>query len=55
MKTHWILPIRISLGTKFRIKLTILIFWTKFAQEGCFRYKTEKVNSAIEFCIFELV
>ena len=24
--------IRISLGTKFQLKLTILIFWTKFAQ-----------------------
>ena len=28
------LPIRISLGTKFQIKQTILIFWTKFAQAG---------------------
>ena len=36
-------------------KLIILIFWTKFAQNGCFWSKTEKVNSAIEFCIFELV
>ena len=26
--------IRISLGTKFRIKLTIFIFWTKFIQKG---------------------
>ena len=31
---HWILHIRISLSTKFQPKLTILIFWTKFAQKG---------------------
>ena len=31
---HWILHIRISLDTKFQPKLTILIFWTKFAQKG---------------------
>ena len=24
-------------------------------QKGCFRYKTEKVNTIIEFCIFELI
>ena len=30
-------------------------FWTKFAQKRCFRSKTEKLNSTIEFCIFELV
>ena len=29
-----ILRIRISLRTKFQLKLTILIFWTKFAQKG---------------------
>ena len=28
---------------------------TKFAQNGYFRFKTEKVSTAIEFCIFELV
>ena len=38
--------IGISLGTKFQLKLTVLIFWTKFAQ---------KVNITIEFCIFEIV
>ena len=43
---HWMLHIRISLGTKFQLKLTVLIFWTKFAQ---------KVNIMIEFCIFEIV
>ena len=29
---HWILHIWISLGIKFQLKLTILSFWTKFAQ-----------------------
>ena len=42
-------------GTKFQLKLTILIFWTKFAQKACFRSKTEKMNITIELCIFELV
>ena len=30
---HWILHIRVILGTRFQLKLTILIFCTKFAQE----------------------
>ena len=44
----------ISLGTTFQLKLTILIFWTKFVQRKHFWSKTKKVNSIIEFCIFEL-
>ena len=52
---RWVLHIRISLATKFQLKLTILIFWTKFLEKGYFRSKTEKVNTTIEFCIFELV
>ena len=32
-----------------------MIFFTKFAQKGCFQSKTETINGAIEFCIFELV
>ena len=51
---HWILDIRISLSIKFHLKLTILIFWTKFAQEGYFLSKTKKVNSIIELSEFEL-
>ena len=43
-----------KLGTKFQLKLTILIFWTKFFQKGYFWLKSEKVNMTIEFCIFEL-
>ena len=45
---------KISLKRKFQLKVTILIFWTKFAQKRCFRSKTEKMNRAIAFCIFEL-
>ena len=41
---HWNLPIRISVATKFQLKLTILIFWVKFVQKGYFRSKTKKVN-----------
>ena len=50
---HWILHIRISRTTKFQLKLTIFIFWTKFAQKGYFRSETEKVNSTIEFCTWQ--
>ena len=50
---HWILHIRISLNTKFQLKVTILLFWTKFAQKVHFLCKTEKVTT--DFCIFALV
>ena len=40
--------IQISLGTKFKLKLTILNFGTKFAHKGYFLWKTEKVNITIE-------
>ena len=49
---QWILYIRVSLGTKFQ--LAVLVFWTKFTQKGYFRYETEKVETSIAFCIFEL-
>ena len=52
---HWILHIRISFGTKFQLKLTILVFWTKFAQRDFSGLKIEKVNTTIEFCRFKLV
>ena len=52
---HWILHVRIIVGTKFQFKVRILIFWTKFAQKGYFHWKTKKVNSIIEFCVFKLV
>ena len=52
---HWILHIRIRLATKFSLKLIILVFWIIFAKKGRFQSKTKKVNTVIEFCIFELV
>ena len=37
-------------------KLTIAIFWTKFAKKGSyFQSKTNKIDTTVEFCIFELV
>ena len=42
---HRILLIQISLATKFQLKLTILIFLTRFVQKGFFWSKTEKVNT----------
>ena len=53
---YWIPHIRISLCTNFHLKLTIAIFWTKFANKGSyFQSKTDKIDTTIEFCIFELV
>ena len=46
--------IQISLCTNFQLKLTT--FWTKFAKKGSYRQsKTDKIDTTIEFCIFELV
>ena len=42
---HEILHIQISLCINFQLNLTILIFWTKFAQKGCFQSKTGKMNT----------
>ena len=39
---YWIIQVRISPGTKFQLKLTILIFWTKSPQERYFWSKPEK-------------
>ena len=39
---HWIRHIRITLGTKFQLKLTILIFLARFSKKGNFQSKTEK-------------
>ena len=39
---YWILHIWISAGTKYQLRLTILIFWTKFTQTWYFWLKTEK-------------
>ena len=51
---HWILHNRISLSTNFQLKLTIVLFWTTFAQKGiCFQSKADKIDTTIEFRIFE--
>ena len=42
---HLIQHIQISLATKFQLKMTILIFLTKFVQKGFFWSKIEKVNT----------
>ena len=42
-------------GTKFQLKLAILIFWTKFSQKEHFWSKTQNVNITIEFSIFEVI
>ena len=39
---QWVLHIRISLDTKFQLKLTILIFWTKFTQKKLFLAQNRK-------------
>ena len=52
---YWVLHIRISLCNKFQLKLVTLIFWTKFVQKRYFQSTTNKRNTTIEFCIFELV
>ena len=43
--------IPISVDPQFHLKQIIFIFWTKFAQKGYFRSKTEKVNVTIEINI----
>ena len=52
---HWILHIPGSLNTKLQLRLIVLIFQTKFAQKHYFCSQTEKVNTTMEFCIFEFV
>ena len=49
---HGRIPI---LATKFNLKLTILTFWTKFAEKEHFWSIKKKVNTATELCIIELV
>ena len=48
--------IRISLNTNFQLKLTILIFGPNLPKKSSyFQSKTDKIDTTIEFCIFELV
>ena len=40
----------------FQLKLTVAIFWIKCAKKGnYFQSKTDKIDTTIEFCRFELV
>ena len=54
-KHHLILHTCIGLGTKFQLKLTFFVFWTKYAQKGYFMLKMENVSITTELCIFEFV
>ena len=48
--------INYSSRTNFQLKLTTAIFWTKFAEKGSYsQSKANKIDTTIEFCIFELV
>ena len=51
---HGILQIWISVGTKLKIKLIIVIFSTKFTQKIYFQWKTEKEVQGLQvfaFCV----
>ena len=39
---YWIMHIQISLSPIFQLKLTILVFWTKFTQKGYFQSKNNE-------------
>ena len=46
----------IGLSTNFSLNWQLRIFWIKFAHKGSyFQSKTDKIDTTIEFCIFELV
>ena len=51
---HRILHIQISLGSKFQLQQTILIFWNKFAIKVVSFKNKKSVNITIEFFIFGL-
>ena len=51
---HWTINIRISLDTKFQLKLIIVISWTNVAPKKVFPIENEKVTSITEFCIFRI-
>ena len=47
-----ILHIRISLGTKFQLKLIILSFWTNFTQKRYFQLTTEQAVQGLQALAF---
>ena len=50
---YWVLHIWISTGTKFPLKPTILIFWTKFTPKE-YLAKIGKKWTTYKFCIFQI-
>ena len=50
---YWILHIWISQGTKFQLKLTILVSWTKFTQNE-YLVKIGKKWPTYQFFIFQI-
>ena len=47
---------RISLDNKFQLQEKVLFFFGQISpKKGNFQSKTAKINSTIEFCIFESV
>ena len=46
---------KMTVGSTFQLKETILDFLTKFAKKVYFQSKAEKVSIAIECCLLELV
>ena len=57
MRDHhrWILHIWVRLSTKFQLKLTIFIFWTKLTQKEYFQSKRDVMKTTTELSIFKLV
>ena len=51
----WTAPLQISLGRKFQLKVTIFIFWAKFAPKSISNLHQKKMNTTIKFCIFKSV
>ena len=47
---YWILHVWISLGTEFRLKLTISNFWTKFTPKKVFKVKNGK-SEHLHWCL----
>ena len=51
---HWIPLIQISLGTKFQLKLTILIFWPDLPKKGFSGLKQKKWRPHIFYIILHI-
>ena len=51
---HWIPLIQISLGTKFQLKLTILIFWPDLPKKGFSGLKQKKWTPHIFYIILHI-